>query len=385
MITAEKKEVKTEIKTMHLPLEGDENARFTVVGNGPHLVYVMGGLGSYYLKGLMATGLTDKVTLIAHNDPLWVHNKTGSIDESAVKRVDLETIMRKEKQLVQALKKHFKCAKISLFGFSALAALASEYALRHPEDVACLVETGAGLCELDPTFKLTDEILKIRSPGRYGRFLKEQAHHENVLAGKAAPLPGTNFFEAEKNEKHKRTPTPNSRYRQWVYSITPKLAYNDETEEMKNNAINHWENNVTGEVVHQPMREHFFNNIFPKLNPLNLVNKLEEKGIPTLLIQGADDYITPLGEGVAKVFEAYEHVKLTILPKCGHMSYYEHPQQYKKIVDEFLTLSLTPSAPHLAESTPTTKASLAGTKDKTSTFATVGENHGNGMGIGGRM
>lgn len=67
----------------------------------------------------------------------------------------------------------------------------------------------------------------------------------------------------------------------------------------------------------------------------NLGDKLHQIDSPTLLIWGKEDTITPAFVG-EKFNELIEGSKLHFVEKCGHAPMMEHPDQFNKILEEFL-------------------------------------------------
>jgi pimeloyl-ACP methyl ester carboxylesterase len=67
----------------------------------------------------------------------------------------------------------------------------------------------------------------------------------------------------------------------------------------------------------------------------NLSHRLDGIKVPTLLVWGKQDTITP--PFVAEQFkEMIESAKLVFFDKCGHAPMMEHPQQFNEALDDFL-------------------------------------------------
>jgi 2-hydroxy-6-oxonona-2,4-dienedioate hydrolase len=67
----------------------------------------------------------------------------------------------------------------------------------------------------------------------------------------------------------------------------------------------------------------------------NLANRLDAIQVPTLLIWGNQDTITP--PFVAEQFdELIKDTKVFFIDKCGHAPMMEHPDQFNEILEEFL-------------------------------------------------
>jgi pimeloyl-ACP methyl ester carboxylesterase len=67
----------------------------------------------------------------------------------------------------------------------------------------------------------------------------------------------------------------------------------------------------------------------------NLGDKLHQVKVPTLLIWGENDNVTPpfVGE---KFHELIEHSELIFVPKCGHAPMMEHPKIFNQHLENFL-------------------------------------------------
>ncbi len=73
----------------------------------------------------------------------------------------------------------------------------------------------------------------------------------------------------------------------------------------------------------------------------NVKNELARIKIPTLIIWGQDDQITP--PAVAHEFEEHlENAKLVFIDRCGHTPPIERPTQFSQLTRDFLQSSLTP-------------------------------------------
>jgi len=67
----------------------------------------------------------------------------------------------------------------------------------------------------------------------------------------------------------------------------------------------------------------------------NVEDRLDTITIPTLLIWGKDDTITP--HFVAEKFkEKIKNSELHFIPKCGHAPMMERPEEFNKILEQFL-------------------------------------------------
>jgi 4,5:9,10-diseco-3-hydroxy-5,9,17-trioxoandrosta-1(10),2-diene-4-oate hydrolase len=73
--------------------------------------------------------------------------------------------------------------------------------------------------------------------------------------------------------------------------------------------------------------------------PLDLVERLPEVKVPTLLIWGAKDITLP----VPQVYAAHKlmrNARLYIFPKCGHAPHKEKPEEFNQLILDFINSTL---------------------------------------------
>jgi pimeloyl-ACP methyl ester carboxylesterase len=58
--------------------------------------------------------------------------------------------------------------------------------------------------------------------------------------------------------------------------------------------------------------------------------------MPLLMIQGAEDRVTPLAANAARLAEAVPHAQLVALDGCGHLPELEMPERVNGLIREFL-------------------------------------------------
>jgi pimeloyl-ACP methyl ester carboxylesterase len=79
-------------------------------------------------------------------------------------------------------------------------------------------------------------------------------------------------------------------------------------------------------------------------NRLDLRPKLPElKGVPTLIIAGEFDVVTPV-QVVKTYADGIPGARFEIIENCGHYPYVEQHEQYIKLVKDFLSGQAAPSA-----------------------------------------
>lgn len=62
--------------------------------------------------------------------------------------------------------------------------------------------------------------------------------------------------------------------------------------------------------------------------------------MPLMLIQGADDRVTPLAANAARLAEAVPHAQVVVLDGCGHLPEIEMPERVNQLVREFFSENL---------------------------------------------
>lgn len=67
----------------------------------------------------------------------------------------------------------------------------------------------------------------------------------------------------------------------------------------------------------------------------NLADKLDDIEAPTLLVWGKQDHVTP-PEVAEKFDELIPNTELVFMDKCGHAPMMEHPEDFNKILEDFL-------------------------------------------------
>ena len=67
----------------------------------------------------------------------------------------------------------------------------------------------------------------------------------------------------------------------------------------------------------------------------NMIDKLQHLKMPTLLVWGKQDIITP--PFVAEKFlQGLPNAELVFIDKCGHVPMMEHPQKFNEVLEPFL-------------------------------------------------
>jgi pimeloyl-ACP methyl ester carboxylesterase len=310
-----------EIKNLILQLDNGEEIKCAVAGTGKNLCYIIGP-GSFYLKGLAF--LAEYFTFITC-DGLWARSKESSSNEDQIALLTVESLLEREFLVIKKICQNFDCEKIGIMGFSAPGVLMLKYALHYPNTLAWMIGTGLALCPVDLNFSFSNEIFNLNAKQeKKKRFDDSYKNYQNIQNddNSAIPMITTHFFV---DDKKKRRMTPNSDYLEQVRFLIPKLLYD---ESYSKECFEHWQNNLSREVLDPAMREHFFSKIQPNLPTLDLLKSLalNEDIPPFLLISGENDFITPPVIEMVEYLSAKFTIKL--YPDCGHMPYIEQKELY---------------------------------------------------------
>ena len=68
----------------------------------------------------------------------------------------------------------------------------------------------------------------------------------------------------------------------------------------------------------------------------NVLPRLSEITVPTLVIAGRDDWITPPREGAERIHAALPNSELVIFEDSGHFPFIEEQARFLTIVREFI-------------------------------------------------
>lgn len=72
------------------------------------------------------------------------------------------------------------------------------------------------------------------------------------------------------------------------------------------------------------------------LGSFDLAERVCEIQLPTLVVVGTHDHLTPLGHA-RRLAEALPDAELVELPRCGHMPMLERPRELSRLLDELVT------------------------------------------------
>jgi len=261
---------------------------FERLGKGRPMLTMHGGLGldhTYFRPWLDA--LAHKVELIYYD-----HRGNGRSERPA----SMEGITHQTwVEDADALRAHLGFDRMILFGHSYGGFLAQEHAFRFPDRLAGLI-----LCATAPAF---DYVPVIVANAAARGTLDQNAALDKALSG---PMTGDDDFRAT---WMRLLPLYFKRYRPQIgQQIDEKTLYSAAA----------W--------------NHAFANCLPGFNTLS---RLKEIVVPTLVIAGAVDWITP-PEQARRLCAGLPNAQLMIFKESGHMPFIEEQDKFVTAVREWI-------------------------------------------------
>ncbi len=254
------------------------------VGDGPPCLVMHGGLGfdHTHLRPWIDQ-LGDVLRLIYYD-----HRGNGRSGRPPLDTLTYEQFAAD----ADALRVHLEVETVTVLGFSAGAAIALEYALAFPQRVNRLILVGA-----HPAWDYAGEI---------AANIERRDPTGTISAAFARASPATDAEFAELVETimplyyHRFDAAVNRRFvEQVVWSASANARYDD---------------------------------ILPAFD---VVDRLRDIRVPTLILVGRDDFITPVAQG-ERLLRGIPRADLVVFEKSGHMPYVEEPAAFAETVRAWL-------------------------------------------------
>lgn len=213
--------------------------------------------------------------------------------------------MRSEMEDLERLRQHFQLDSVALLGHSWGGVLALEYALRHPDRVSHL-------------------ILMNTAPASADDFILVQEDRRKRLATNMETL---NTLATDARYKEGDPDTVVAYYR-IHFRATMQQPEHLET------LISRLRSSFTKEGIlkAREIEKRLLDETWLS-SDYNLLPRLKELTIPTLLVHGEYDHI-PV-ECAIHVAQAIPESRFALLQDCGHFSYLECPEKVRKEIDDF--------------------------------------------------
>jgi len=277
------------------------------VGRGAPLVIVHGGPGAshdYFLPYLLPLMRTSRLIFI---------DERGSGKSSKFEDPKQYTIANMVED-VETVRQALALGKISLLGHSFGGALAQAYAFKYQKNLSHLI--------LGSTFPSTRELNEALAKIKAEMAPKDR---ERVDVLEAAGL----FGKGEIWE-HGRYPEEYAKLA-WGIGYFPYLYQNrpdPNDDPLSSNTSTAWD------VYREMWGSHGEFVVDGNLTEVEYLDRLAEIKVPTLIIVGDHDESDP--EMSQEMHEKISGSQLVILPKSGHMTFVDQPEQFLKAVRNFV-------------------------------------------------
>jgi proline iminopeptidase len=195
-----------------------------------------------------------------------------------------------------ALRANLGFDKIILFGFSFGGFIAQDFALRHSDHLAGLI-----LCDTAPALDYPDVIMA----NAQARSTSEQ--FQAVVQALSAPAADDAAFQ-----------------QLWV-TILP-LYFNNYNPEV----------GAAMDKTTQYSAAAFNQGMGKCLPTFNTLSQLEDISVPTLVLAGRHDWITPPSYGAERVHAAIPNSQMVIFEESGHFPYIEENERFINVVSDWI-------------------------------------------------
>jgi len=215
-----------------------------------------------------------------------------------------DVTLRSEVEDLERVRAHFGLESIAVLGHSWGGVLAMEYAIRHPQHVSHLILMNTGPGSAGDWRILRQEIVRGREP--------RDQEEMNAIAATDAYARGDLGAEAEYYRRHFRMTL---RQPELLEALVARLRANFTPDGVV--LARTIEHRLYAETTGSPEWD-----LFPALRELD---------VPTLVLHAEDDFV-PV-ELAARIAEAVQGARFSVLPGCGHFTYLETPERvFEEIV-----------------------------------------------------
>jgi proline iminopeptidase len=277
------------------------------VGHGAPLMIVHGGPGAshdYFLPYLLPLMRTSRLVFI---------DERGSGKSSKIEDAKQYTIANMVED-IEAVRQALGLGKISLLGHSFGGALVQAYAFKYQKNLSHLI--------LGSTFASTKELNQALAKMKAEMDPKER---DRVNALEAAGLFGKGeIWEHGRYSEEYAKLAWGKGYFPYVYQNRPDPSYDP----LSSNTGTAWDVyremwGSDGEFI-----------VDGNLQEVEYVGQLSQIKVPTLIIVGDHDESDP--KMSQEMHEKIAGSQLVILPKSGHMTFVDQPEQFLRVVRDFV-------------------------------------------------
>ena len=279
---------------------GDAHLYCRVVGEGPPIVVLHGGPDfdhTYLLPEL--DRLADAFRLVYYDQ----RGRGRSAEGVAAGDVTIES----EVADLDGLRRHLGLESAAVLGHSWGGALAMEYATRHPGRVSHLILMNSAPASGEDVRAFREHLLRARPAG-------------DVEAMRAiASNPGYRAGDIETEAEY--------------YRIHFRIALRrpEQVDEVVGRLRVHFTDE--GVLLARAIEDRLYDDTWNS-EGYDLVPRLRELDLPTLVLHGEDDFV-PVAL-TARIAQAMPNGRLVVLPDCGHFAYLEAPDAVHEHVTALL-------------------------------------------------
>jgi proline iminopeptidase len=271
------------------------------IGEGQPIVVLHGG------PDFDHSYLVPEMDRLAESFRLIYYDQRGRGRSAQGVRPD-EVSIRTEMEDLEIVRRHFHLASIAVLGHSWGGLLAMEYATRHPDRLSHMILMNTAPVSRDDYIVFQQQLHSMRPAG--------DAKTMQTLSSSAKYQGGDLDVEAEYYRIHLRVTL---RQPELLERVVGRLRTNFSEEAV-----------VTARAIEQRL----YDETWLSAN-YDLIPKLHELDIPTLVIHGDHDFV-PV-EVAAHIAQAVPGARLSVVRECGHFAYLECPEQVYKRISGFLT------------------------------------------------
>jgi len=263
---------------------------YEVMGSGNPLLIMHGGLGFDH------TYFRPWIDPLAEDSKLIFYDHRGNGRSDRSKPLD-DVYHSTWADDANALKEHLGIEKMALMGHSYGGVIALHYALRYPETLSGLI-----LATTYPAWNYKDAVLQKA---------RERGTPEQVSAVE------NRFFERVKDDADLEE----------LAGLIGNMYFHD-----PNNPI------AADFGIDVQFSADGYNRGFVDIHAQhNVIDKLSEITIPTLVLCGSDDWITPYEQGSAILHAKIPNSKLIMFEKSGHCIFAEEQDKFLNTVKDFMS------------------------------------------------
>lgn len=262
---------------------------YTTVGAGRPMLLMHGGLGldHTYMRPWLDP-LSENAQLIFYD--LGGHGRSSRIESYTGVEHDLWV------EEADGLREALGFERMILFGQSYGGFLAQEYAIKHGNRLDGLI-----LCSTAPALDYPEVMMG----NAQQRATPEQM--DALVSGLGSPVVGDEGFR-----QVWRTILP-IYFKRYDPAVGEAM---DAATQYSGAAFNH--------SFHGGMR------------PFNVLEGLKHVEVPTLILAGREDWITPPAQGAERIHAALPHSKMVVFDESGHFPFIEEQERFLSVVREWL-------------------------------------------------